>query len=108
MPAKGVRKDLLAKQLERGRTKKTIPSRIQFGLPAPLKSILQRLTFIKAPTVLMAAVFLLMMANSLQTQWLDSLETFAGKHEVTKALRRAGFSCVAFELEIDSQNMNLM
>lgn len=52
-----------------------------------------------APAILIAIVGVLQGIGL--AAWVDSMETFAGQHEVTKAMRRAGFSAIALELLFD-------
>ena len=54
-----------------------------FGFPEPVMAMLRRLVFVKAPPVLQALVFLLMMTMPV-VQWIDCFETFAGQHQVTR------------------------
>jgi hypothetical protein len=93
--AKVIRKDTLAKQVHR-EGGVVMPCALQHTIPQKTMVVLKRLTSVKAPLVLMAAIYMILTANPSLTQWLDSLETFAGKHEVTKAFTAHFVTCPSF------------
>ena len=84
-----------------------MPSTISTCIPEPIMEVLRRPECIKAPLVLQATIMLIMLTTNI-SRWVDSLETFAGKHEVTSAMRRHGYAAIAYELLLDRDSMDIM
>eukprot|EP00969_Alexandrium_andersonii_P158145 6988570-Alexandrium_andersonii.AAC.1 len=62
----------------------------------------------KAPRVLMKLLALLMMSDIPSEYIIDSLEYFAGEHEISKASTRHGRLAVPYDLRLDAEANNWM
>eukprot|EP00959_Pyramimonas_sp_CCMP1952_P173777 3631076-Pyramimonas_sp.AAC.1 len=61
---------------------------------------LKRLVMLKAPRVLLRLIWMISLASGgVSHQIVDCFETFSGRAEVAKALRRRGFRAVTFGKE---------
>ena len=70
------------------------------AMPAHVKQLVEKLRIMGAPKQLLQLVLLIGISERLDVHaCVDSLETFAGKKEVTKAFSRAGAVAVDFELD---------
>jgi hypothetical protein len=77
------------------------------GISPVVMCQLRKLTFVGAPPILLCLVFLIMQTGT-TAPWIDFLETFAGRHEVTSAQRRRGLAAVAYEIGFDPVDFDFM
>jgi hypothetical protein len=62
-----------------------------------------------APLVFLKIVWILMISNGgYVEEHLDSLESFAGRKAVTRSFKAAGYSSIAYELEDDPENYDIL
>ncbi len=71
------------------------------SLPPLVMEYLRQLVAVGAPRVLLRAIWMISAAAGID-QHLDALETFAGRGEVTRALTRAGYTAMSFEVRYHS------